>query len=92
MARPIAWRKGCERGIVWPQCAGVWIELPDEDAVEAKIGVENVAASLAVKALFLALALAGYASLWGAIAADMGVSLLVVFNAMRLLSRARRGT
>lgn len=45
----------------------------------------NVAASLAVKALFLILALAGRASLWTAIAADMGVSLLVVLNALRLL-------
>ena len=45
----------------------------------------NVAASLAIKAAFIALALLGWASLWGAIAADMGVSLLVVANAMRLL-------
>jgi len=45
----------------------------------------NVAASLAVKALFLILALSGRASLWTAIAADMGVSLLVVLNALRLL-------
>src|SRR5688500_3167548 len=44
MARPITWREGYTRRIVWPQRAGVWIELPDEDAVEAKIGVENVAA------------------------------------------------
>ena len=35
-------------------------------------------------ALFLILALAGRASLWTAIAADMGVSLLVVLNALRL--------
>jgi Cd2+/Zn2+-exporting ATPase len=33
----------------------------------------------------IGLALVGWASLWGAIAADMGVSLLVVANAMRLL-------
>jgi Cd2+/Zn2+-exporting ATPase len=32
------------------------------------------------------LTLAGHASLWAAIAADMGVSLLVVANAMRLLT------
>ena len=51
---------------------------------------QNVAASLAVKAVFLALAFTGYASLWGAIAADMGVSLLVVFNTMRLLRRETR--
>ena len=49
---------------------------------------QNVVASLLVKAVFLALAFSGHASLWGAIAADMGVSLLVVLNALRLL-RAR---
>ena len=48
----------------------------------------NVAASLAIKAAFIGLALLGWASLWGAIAADMGVSLLVVANAMRLLRSA----
>ena len=47
---------------------------------------QNIFASLAVKALFVLLTILGHASLWAAIAADMGVSLLVVFNAMRLLS------
>jgi len=37
-----------------------------------------------VKALFVGLTLAGHASLWAAIAADMGVSLLVIANALRL--------
>jgi Cd2+/Zn2+-exporting ATPase len=46
---------------------------------------QNIALSLAVKALFVILAFAGIASLWSAIAADMGVSLLVIFNALRLL-------
>lgn len=50
---------------------------------------QNVAASLGVKAAFLALAFTGHASLWGAIAADMGVSLLVVLNALRLLQPGR---
>lgn len=47
---------------------------------------QNVALSLSVKALFVALTFGGAASLWAAIAADMGVSLLVIFNALRLLS------
>jgi Cd2+/Zn2+-exporting ATPase len=38
-----------------------------------------------VKALFVGLTFAGMASLWGAIAADVGASLLVVANALRLL-------
>ena len=46
---------------------------------------QNIFAALAVKAVFVALTLSGHASLWGAIAADMGVSLLVIFNALRLL-------
>ena len=46
---------------------------------------QNVAFSLAVKALFVALTFAGYATLWGAIAADVGASVLVVMNALRLL-------
>ena len=46
---------------------------------------QNISLSLAVKALFAVLTFAGAASLWAAIAADMGVSLLVIFNALRLL-------
>ncbi len=46
---------------------------------------QNIAFSLAVKALFVGLTFAGYATLWGAIAADVGASLLVVMNALRLL-------
>jgi Cd2+/Zn2+-exporting ATPase len=47
---------------------------------------QNVVASLAVKGLFLVLTMLGHASLWAAIAADMGVSLLVIANALRLLT------
>jgi Cd2+/Zn2+-exporting ATPase len=47
---------------------------------------QNIAFSLSVKALFVVLTFSGYASLWAAIAADMGVSLLVVFNALRLVA------
>ncbi len=46
---------------------------------------ENIGFALGVKALFLALAAAGAASLWMAIAADMGASMLVTFNGLRLL-------
>ncbi|MBI4182888.1 MAG: heavy metal translocating P-type ATPase [Proteobacteria bacterium] len=48
----------------------------------------NVAFSLGVKAVFFVLTFAGMASLWGAIAADVGASLLVVANALRLLKPA----
>ena len=46
---------------------------------------QNIGFSLGVKAVFVALTFAGFASLWAAIAADMGASLLVVFNGLRLL-------
>ena len=46
---------------------------------------QNIAFALALKAAFLALALPGLATLWMAIAADMGASLLVTLNGMRLL-------
>ena len=48
----------------------------------------GIVAALAVKALFVALTFLGHASLWAAIAADMGVSLLVIFNALRPLRAA----
>lgn len=46
---------------------------------------QNIIFSLALKALFLVLTFAGVSSLWGAIAADTGASLLVVANGLRLL-------
>ncbi len=49
---------------------------------------QNIGFSLAVKAAFVVLTALGMATMWGAIAADVGVSLLVVANALRLL-RAR---
>lgn len=49
----------------------------------------NVGFALAVKLAFMGLALAGIATLWMAIAADMGASLLVIANALRLLNGER---
>ncbi len=46
---------------------------------------QNIAFALGVKALFAGLAFFGIATLWGAIAADVGASLLVVANGLRLL-------
>ncbi len=45
----------------------------------------NIALSLVTKSVFVLLAVLGQASLWAAIAADTGVSLAVVVNALRLL-------
>jgi Zn2+/Cd2+-exporting ATPase len=49
---------------------------------------QNVALSLLVKGAVLGLTLAGWGSLWAAVGADMGASLLVIGNGLRLL-RAR---
>jgi len=46
---------------------------------------QNITLSIGIKALFLALNFAGAATLWMAVFADMGASLIVVFNGLRLL-------
>ncbi|RQW72253.1 cation-translocating P-type ATPase [Halomonas sp. YLB-10] len=47
--------------------------------------VQNIALALGIKAVFLALALTGHATLWMAVFADLGSSLLVVGNGLRIL-------
>jgi Cd2+/Zn2+-exporting ATPase len=47
---------------------------------------QNVALALVMKAVFLAAAFAGVATLWMAVAVDMGATFLVTFNGLRLLS------
>lgn len=47
--------------------------------------IENIAFALAVKALFAVLAIAGLATMWMAVFADTGTTLIVVANAMRML-------
>ena len=49
---------------------------------------QNIFFALGVKAVFMALTLLSMGTLWMAIAADMGASLLVIFNALRLLRSA----
>ena len=53
---------------------------------------QNITFALAIKAVFVVLTFVGMASLWAAIAADTGASLLVVLNGLRLLngSKARK--
>ena len=46
---------------------------------------QNIAVALGVKILFFALTLTGTASLWLAVLADMGASLVVITNGLRLL-------
>lgn len=46
---------------------------------------QNIIMAVGLKAVFLVLTFTGQATLWMAVFADMGTSLLVVFNGMRLL-------
>ncbi|MBB3257633.1 Cd2+/Zn2+-exporting ATPase [Paraburkholderia bannensis] len=46
--------------------------------------IQNIALALGIKVVFLALALAGEATLWMAVFADVGASLLVVANGLRV--------
>ncbi|MES2595761.1 MAG: heavy metal translocating P-type ATPase [Verrucomicrobiota bacterium] len=46
----------------------------------------NVTFALVIKAIFLILAFTGHASLWFAVLADTGATLLVILNALRLLA------
>lgn len=46
---------------------------------------QNVAFALGIKLLFFGATLWGFATLWGAIAADIGATLLVTANALRLM-------
>lgn len=53
-----------------------------------RILVQNIALALGIKVVFLGLAVTGHATLWMAVFADVGASLLVVANGLRLLRAA----
>jgi Cd2+/Zn2+-exporting ATPase len=50
---------------------------------------QNITLALGIKAVFLLLAVFDHATMWMAVFADMGASLLVVGNGLRMLRRAR---
>lgn len=50
---------------------------------------ENISLALLIKGVFFALAIPGLATLWMAVFADMGASLIVIFNGMRLFKFGR---
>ncbi|MGV8893215.1 MAG: heavy metal translocating P-type ATPase [Burkholderiaceae bacterium] len=49
--------------------------------------VQNIVLALSIKTVFLVLTLMGLGTMWMAVFADMGASLLVVFNGLRLLRK-----
>jgi Cd2+/Zn2+-exporting ATPase len=52
--------------------------------------LQNISLALGIKAVFLVLAVFGGATMWMAVFADMGASLLVVVNGLRLLAHSSR--
>ncbi len=61
-----------------------FIQLSRQTAAILK---QNIALALGIKAIFLAMTVTGHATMWMAVFADVGVSLLVVFNGLRLLRK-----
>lgn len=61
-----------------------FIQLSQQTATILK---QNIGLALGIKALFVVITLMGQATMWMAVFADMGVSLLVVFNGLRLLRK-----
>ena len=59
--------------------------LVDHARRARRVIIENVTVALGAKAIFLAFMASGAATLWMAVAADMGASLLVTFNGLRML-------
>ncbi len=51
---------------------------------------QNIVFALAVKGLVLLLGALGYAGMWEAVFADVGVTLIAVLNAMRIFRRGKR--
>ena len=63
------------------------IELSKRTMVNIR---QNIVISLGLKAVFLVTTIAGVTGLWPAILADTGATVLVTFNALRLLAPPRR--
>jgi Zn2+/Cd2+-exporting ATPase len=62
--------------------------LPFAIAISRKTSAvikQNIVFSVSIKAVFIVLALIGWATLWMAVAADMGASLAVIINGLRTL-------
>ena len=68
-------------------------KLPEFIRLSRKAGnvlTQNIALAVGIKAIFFALAFANVATLWMAVFADLGGSLLVVANGLRLLQGTKR--
>ena len=52
-----------------------------------RIVIQNIVLALAVKGLFLVLGAFGIAGMWEAVFGDVGIALIAVFNAMRMMKK-----
>jgi len=50
-----------------------------------RIVIQNIALALGIKGLYLGLGALGIATMWGAVFADVGVALMAVLNATRII-------
>jgi Cd2+/Zn2+-exporting ATPase len=55
-----------------------------------RIVVQNIAFAIAVKVLVMVLGILGIANMWEAVFADVGVALLCILNALRLMTNQQR--
>jgi Cd2+/Zn2+-exporting ATPase len=51
------------------------------------IVIQNIVFALGIKLLIMLLGAFGIASMWGAVIADVGVSLIAILNSIRILSK-----
>lgn len=64
-----------------PRKVGTFVDLSRRTT---RVLAQNIMLSLAIKVVFFGLASTGHATLWMAVFADMGASMIVVFNGLRL--------
>jgi Cd2+/Zn2+-exporting ATPase len=67
---------------------------PSKIAVAIQIGkatknivMQNIVLALSIKAVILCMGAAGFVSMWGAVFADVGVALLAILNAIRIMQK-----
>ena len=64
-----------------------WKSIKQKDISKKTLGIvhQNIIMALGIKFLVLILAALGYASMWAAVFADVGVAFLAILNAMRAM-------
>ena len=61
------------------------LELHRQGRRTVQICNQNIVFAIAVKVIILALVAAGFANMWAAVFADVGVAVIAILNAMRTL-------